>query len=83
MPRPPKPTPPPTAELQAALDALRALVGQDREARRWPHNTAAGSLMEALWRYEDALQSRPDHPAHEAWKARREAMGRPGGASAH
>ena len=83
MPLSPKPKAPPTAELQAALDALRALVGQDREARRWPHNVADVSLMEAMGRYEDALQARPDHPAHEAWKARREAMGRPGGPSAH
>jgi len=66
-----KPKFPDASAMQAAIDALRPFAEAAKVAEKWPHNSAAGSLIEAMERMESRLRSRPDHPGHDDWKAER------------
>jgi len=78
--RPAKPKFPDARAMQAAIDALRPFVETAKAAEKWPQNSAAGSLIEAMERMGSRLRSRPDHPGHEDWKVEG-AIRRVGGAN--
>jgi hypothetical protein len=64
--RTPKPKPPPSAAIQAAIDRLLPLMERDKAAiGKWPD-------------YRRELMKRPDHPKHQEFLDERERRNNPG-----